>query len=288
MVGMEVCRDIASMRRVVQAARGLGRRIGFVPTMGALHRGHISLIEAAQRDAGFVLVSIFVNPTQFGPNEDYGRYPRDERGDLEKCRAAGAEAVFLPGVEEMYPGGARTTIHVSGLSETLCGRHRPGHFDGVATVVAKLFNIVRPDVAYFGRKDAQQLAIVRRMARDLDMGIEIVGCPIVREPDGLAMSSRNAYLAPEDRERATSIHGALLEGRRRILSGECDATSVRGAMMRVLSAGRPSTIDYVSVVDPETLAEVERVGGAVLLAIAAHFGTTRLIDNELVERAESQ
>ncbi len=282
---MEIARDITTTRQAVAAARTAGLRVGFVPTMGALHRAHLSLVEAARRDCGFVAVSIFVNPTQFGPNEDYEAYPRDEAGDLAKCRQAGVDLVFLPTVEVMYPPGSATTIHVAGLTDTLCGPHRPGHFDGVATVVAKLFNIVQPDVAYFGQKDAQQLAVIRQMVRDLDFPIEIVGCPTVREPDGLALSSRNAYLSPAQRQQATCLYRALCRARELIEAGEQNPDVVVRAMRLIVEQAGPADIDYISIVDPGTLAPVDRITGPVLIALAVRIGQTRLIDNLLVDPA---
>jgi len=254
--------------------------------MGALHAGHISLIEAARRDGTFVVVSIFVNPTQFGPNEDYTRYPRDEAGDLEKCRAAGADLVFIPTAEVMYASDAATTVHVARLTETLCGPCRPGHFDGVATVVTKLFNIVQPDRAYFGQKDAQQLAVIRRMTRDLNFPIEIVGCPTVREPDGLAMSSRNLLLSSDERRRAPALYRALCAARDRILRGERDSQVILAEMHGILATINPTRVDYVSIVDADSLQPVTRIDRPVLIALAVRLGATRLIDNVLVDPAE--
>ncbi len=275
-------REIPATRAAVAAARRRGRRIGFVPTMGALHAGHLSLVARARQDGTWPVVSIFVNPTQFGPNEDFDRYPRDAAGDLRLCEAAGVELVFMPERPVMYPTGAATTVHVSGLTETLCGPCRPGHFDGVATIVTKLFNIVQPDTAYFGEKDAQQLAVIRRMTRDLDLPIEIVGCPTVRESDGLAMSSRNSLLSADERRRALVLYQSLEEARRLIESGQRDPGVVAGAMRRIVEGGRPAAIDYISVVNPETMQPVERIVGPVLVALAVRIGTTRLIDNVTV------
>lgn len=282
---MQVLRDVPALRTAVAAARSAGRRIHFVPTMGALHTGHVSLIEAALRRSvpaalrPFVVVSIFVNPTQFGPNEDFNRYPRDEASDLEICRQAGVDAVFLPTVADMYPAGAVTTVHVARLTDTLCGRWRPGHFDGVATVVAKLFNLAQPDAAYFGEKDAQQLAVIRRMVRDLDFPIEIVGCPTVREPDGLALSSRNRYLSPDERARARALSAALRRAAELVASGVRDAATIQRDMEAIIAAARPTQIDYISIVDAETLQPIERMAAPALAAVAVRFGQTRLIDN---------
>lgn len=253
--------------------------------MGALHAGHLSLVEAARRDGSFVVVSIFVNPTQFGPGEDYERYPRDTAGDLQQCEAAGVALVFMPAVADMYRPEAATTVHVARLTETLCGPCRPGHFDGVATVVAKLFNIVQPDVAYFGQKDAQQLAVIRRMVRDLDWPIEIVGCPTVREPDGVAMSSRNAYLSPDERRRALVLIRALRDARGRIAGGERRARVVVEHMRRIVEESRPEHVDYVALVDPDDLQPVEQIERPVLAALAVRIGRTRLIDNVLIDPA---
>lgn len=280
---MHLARTIAEVRAAVAAARAAGRPIALVPTMGALHAGHVSLMRAAARDDAFVVVSIFVNPTQFGPDEDFARYPRDEAADLACCRAAGAHAVFLPRVTEMYLTGAATAVHVGGLTDALCGPHRPGHFDGVATVVAKLLIIVAPDRAYFGEKDFQQLAVVRRMTADLNLPVEVVGCPTVREPDGLAMSSRNAYLTAEQRRRAAGIHAALAAVRTGVARGERDTAALLAAAKAVLLREvRPDKIDYLSAVDAETLRDVARVARPTLFATALHLGPTRLIDSVVV------
>jgi pantoate--beta-alanine ligase len=280
---MKVTRDIAATRDAVRAARQSGRRIGFVPTMGALHRGHVSLIEAARNDGTWPVVSIFVNPTQFGPNEDYQKYPRPEADDLSHCELAGAELVFIPPAGEIYLPDAVTTVHLTKLTETLCGPFRSGHFDGVATVCAKLFNIVQPDVAYFGQKDAQQLAVIRRLVRDLNHPLEIVGCPTVREEDGLALSSRNRYLAPADRQQAACLYRALCQTRDRIQAGERSPKVLQDVVRRIIEGAGPARIDYIGFVDPETMQPVERIGGPVLVALAVHIGPARLIDNLVVE-----
>jgi len=273
---------IDQVRRAVREARGGGRKVGLVPTMGALHEGHASLIRAARGEAGCVVVSIFVNPTQFGPGEDLGRYPRPLEKDMAVCRREGVDVVFTPSAAEMYPDGFATGVRVAGLSEKMCGAFRPGHFDGVCTVVAKLFTIVRPDVAYFGEKDAQQLAIIRRMAADLDLPLEIRGCPLVREPDGLAMSSRNAYLSADERRRAPALSAALAEAKLALAAGERDAAKVAAAVRRRLEAAAGVEIQYVAVVDPDTLADLARIADKVLVAVAAKVGATRLIDNVLL------
>jgi pantoate--beta-alanine ligase len=273
---------IDQVRRAVREARGRGRKVGLVPTMGALHEGHASLIRAARGETGCLVVSIFVNPAQFGPGEDLSRYPRPVEKDMELCRREGVDVVFTPSAAEMYPDGFATRVGVAGLSEKMCGAFRPGHFDGVCTVVAKLFTIVQPDVAYFGEKDAQQLAIIRRMAADLNLPPEIHGCPIVREPDGLALSSRNAYLSADERRRALALSAALAEAKLALAAGERDAAKVAAAVRRRLEAAAGVEIQYVAVVDPDTLADLARIADKVLVAVAAKVGATRLIDNVLL------
>jgi len=259
---------------------------GFVPTMGYLHEGHLSLVRQARMDNDVVTVSIFVNPTQFGPNEDYDRYPRDEERDLSLLRDLDVDYVFIPKVEDMYPENYSTYVIVEDLTDVLCGARRPGHFKGVATIVAKLFNIVRPTKAYFGQKDAQQFRVLKRMARDLNFPMELVEMPIVREKDGLAMSSRNVYLSPEERQEALLIHQALLAGRKLIEAGEFDPEKVKSEMLAILSKGQRIKSDYVEIVDEETLYPIENLedttNGKVILAIAAFVGKARLIDNEIV------
>jgi len=280
---MAVCVErISEVRAGVRDARAKGVRVGFVPTMGALHAGHASLMRAARADGGFIVVSIFVNPTQFGPGEDMAKYPRPLAADLEVCRREGANLVFAPSAAEMYPAGFATTVHVAGLTEKMCGAFRPGHFDGVCTVVAKLLEIVRPDVAYFGEKDAQQLAVVRRMVADLNLPVEIRGCPLVREPDGLAMSSRNAYLSADERRRALVLSAALAEARDALRQGERAAGRIADQVRRRINAADGVNLEYVAIVDPDTLADLARVEGKVLVAVAAEVGNTRLIDNVLL------
>ena len=279
---MIVTERIGEVRAAVSAARARGNRIRFVPTMGALHEGHASLIRAARADGGLVAVSIFVNPTQFGPGEDLAKYPRPRERDLEVCRREGVDLVFMPTAGEMYPAGFATTVRVAGLGEKMCGDWRPGHFDGVSTVVAKLLGIVEPDTAYFGEKDAQQLAIVRRMAADLNMPVEIRGCPLVREADGLAMSSRNAYLAPAERRQALALSAALSDARQAIVAGERDAARVAAGVRQRLEAAQGVALEYVAAVDPDTLDDLDRIGTRVLVAVAARVGATRLIDNVLL------
>jgi pantoate--beta-alanine ligase len=279
---MVVAQRIPDVRREVAAARQRGRRVALVPTMGALHAGHASLLAAARANGGCVVASIFVNPTQFGPGEDFTKYPRPLDRDLAACAREGVDLVFTPTADEMYPSGFATTIRVTGMSEKMCGAFRPGHFDGVCTVVAKLLAIVRPDVAYFGEKDAQQLAIVRRMVADLDLPVEIRGCPLIREPDGLALSSRNAHLSPAERRQALALSAALAEAREALLAGERDGASLGARVRGRLAAAEGVDLQYVAVVDPDTLDDLARIGRQVLVAVAAKVGTTRLIDNVLL------
>ena len=280
---MEVAKTIESVRASVKTARGQGKRIGFVPTMGALHIGHVSLIEAAKQHANFVVVSIFVNPTQFGVGEDFEKYPRPLERDLEICREQGVDLVFAPTPAEMYPGENFTWVTVEKLTEPLCGQFRPGHFRGVATVCAKLFNIVQPDAAFFGQKDAQQAVVIKRMVADLNMPLEIVVCPTVREPDGLAMSSRNQYLSPSRRKDAAYIYKSLQKCRQMIDAGITDTGKIIAEMRKILSQVPAIKIEYVSIVDAETLQSVDRVAGKVLAAVAVRLGSARLIDNILMD-----
>jgi pantoate--beta-alanine ligase len=270
---------IAATRAAVTGARGTGKSIGLVPTMGALHRGHRALLEAARRETGFVVCSIFVNPTQFGPNEDFSRYPRTLPADLTICEEAGTDAVFFPSIAEMYPGGFATVVEVPALAQGLCARSRPTHFRGVCTVVLKLFNIVAPDIAYFGEKDAQQVRIIARMTRDLDLPLRIAPQPIVRESDGLALSSRNRYLDPDQRRQATVLQRALQEAGERIQAGERDAATVRDGMIATIATAPLAALDYAEVVDGESLQPLKTLAGPILLALAVKFGSTRLIDN---------
>ncbi len=270
---------IADVRAACDAARAAGGSVGFVPTMGFFHEGHRSLMRAARAANDLVVVSLFVNPTQFGPNEDLAAYPRDPAGDRAVTEAEGVDVLFTPTVDEMYPAGARTTVHVDGLTERLCGASRPGHFDGVTTVVAKLFSIVGPARAYFGRKDAQQLAVIRRMTTDLDLPVEVVGCPLVREVDGLALSSRNVYLDPDARQAATILSGALYMASEAVVRGQRDAGAVRELVVDTVAHAPLVRLDYVEVVDAATLEPVERIGPDTLVALAAFVGKARLIDN---------
>jgi len=281
-VTLSVATTIDEVRRAVAAARADGRRIGLVPTMGALHEGHASLIRAARTETGFVVVSVFVNPTQFGPHEDYQRYPRPFAQDLELCGREAVNLVFAPAPETVYPADYRTHVEVDGLQDGLCGASRPGHFRGVCTIVLKLFNIVRPDAAYFGQKDAQQVRIVQQMVQDLNVDVEVRVCPTVREPDGLALSSRNRYLDAEQRRQAVVLSHALEEAKGRILAGERDAEAVRRVLAERIAATAGATLDYAAVVSADTLQPPGRLHGRVLLALAVKFGATRLIDNVLL------
>jgi pantoate--beta-alanine ligase len=264
----------------LRAAIPDGRVVGFVPTMGFLHAGHLSLIDVARANgAEFIVVSIFVNPKQFGPSEDFARYPRNEAGDLEKLQAAGADVVFLPTVERMYPSDSATMVNVAGVAEPLEGDRRPGHFSGVATVVLKLFNIVQPDLAVFGRKDAQQCAVISRMVRDLDVPVRLVFAPTKREQDGLAMSSRNSYLSEDERKLAPALHRALRAGEEALTHGIRDVDAVEQLMRRMAEG---VAVDYLAVVDPETFRRPVDLHREVLLAGAVRVGKTRLIDNVLV------
>lgn len=273
-------RTVAETRAACDAARSHGLTVAFVPTMGALHEGHLSLAREGRKRASFVVCSIFVNPTQFGPNEDFGRYPRDLEGDVAKLGPL-VDLVFAPQVEEIYPAGERTRVRVDGLTAHLCGPHRPGHFEGVTTVVAKLFAVVGPCTAIFGKKDYQQLAVLRRMARDLLLPVDVVGYPIVREADGLAMSSRNAYLSPEERSRALALSRGLRATQRAFASGERRASVLR-ALAEAEVGEAATSIDYVTVADADSLEPFEgdvATPDRALVAIACRVGTTRLIDN---------
>lgn len=277
---MKVFSDGSAMRTWSRQLRAAGKSIGFVPTMGALHEGHLSLMRAAARENDAAAASIFVNPTQFAPHEDLDRYPRMLDRDLELAESAGIQAVFTPAPQTMYPPDFSTWITVEGVSQGLCGASRPHFFRGVATVVAKLFHIVDPDRAYFGRKDAQQCAVIRRMVRDLDMPIEITEMPIVREPDGLAMSSRNLYLTPEERKRALCLSRALFAALDRMRAGERNAATLIELVRQEMSE---VDIDYVSLVDADTMESVENIDRRVLLAVAANLPSARLIDNVIFD-----
>lgn len=284
---MEVIHTVEWMKQVSRQARAESRLTGLVPTMGALHAGHLSLIEAARRDASPVIASIFVNPKQFGPSEDYKKYPRDFEGDRKKLEEAGVDFLFAPSVEEIYPAGFRTSVNVEGFGDRLEGKIRPGHFRGVATVVLKLLEIVAPRFAYFGRKDAQQARIIRQMISDLALDSEIVVCPIVRESDGLALSSRNQYLSPAERKAATVLYRALSRARSAIEQGERDTMRMIAAMKQELAGEALASIDYVEIVDADSFEPIMRLTRTCLALLAVRFGATRLIDNMQVEIAES-
>ncbi len=276
---MIISDSVQEVRKVTANWKKRGFSVGLVPTMGYLHPGHISLIERARKENDMVVVSIFVNPIQFGPNEDLDKYPRDMAHDREVCEKAGAELIFAPQPSEMYPSENLAFVDIKGLSDGLCGAKRPGHFRGVCTVVSKLFNIVLPDRAYFGEKDAQQLAIIRRMVKDLNFGTVIVSCPIVREPDGLAMSSRNLYLSPEERKAALSISQSLGAAKELMRKGEKNAVKIREMIVAGISAEPLARIDYAEIVDSADLRPVQRIDKPVLAAVAVYIGKTRLIDN---------
>ena len=277
---------VEEMRAASRAARLGGLRVGLVPTMGALHEGHLSLVRAAQAQCEAVAVSIFVNPLQFGPNEDLAKYPRTFERDCQLLEQEDVDFLFAPSVEEMYPEKAITYVTVEGLSEKLCGRSRPGHFQGVTTVVAKLFHIVEPDLAFFGQKDAAQATIIRRMVRDLNFPVEIIVCPIVREVDGLAMSSRNAYLNPQERKSALVLYRALKEIQRKFEQSERNPARLIEAGKNVLTQESGVRLDYLEIVDPDTLDPVQKITSTALVAVAAFVGGTRLIDNIVLAGAQ--
>jgi len=279
---MKIWKTIEEMRSASSAARREGKRFGFVPTMGALHEGHLSLVRAAKAKSDVVAVSIFVNPLQFGPAEDLAKYPRSFERDRALLETEAVDILFAPQPEEMYPKGGVTYVTVEGLSEKLCGRSRPGHFRGVTTVVAKLFHIVEPDLAFFGQKDAAQATIIRRMVRDLNLPVEIIVCPIAREPDGLAMSSRNAYLNPQERKTALVLNRSLTETKNRFDQGERSAIALIAAGKQVLAQEPGARLDYFEIVDPATLDPLQELMSPALVAVAAFVGNTRLIDNILL------
>ncbi|AAD36154.1 pantoate--beta-alanine ligase [Thermotoga maritima MSB8] len=279
---MRIIETIEEMKKFSEEMREKKKTIGFVPTMGYLHEGHLSLVRRARAENDVVVVSIFVNPTQFGPNEDYERYPRDFERDRKLLEKENVDCIFHPSVEEMYPPDFSTYVEETKLSKHLCGRSRPGHFRGVCTVVTKLFNIVKPHRAYFGQKDAQQFRVLRRMVRDLNMDVEMIECPIVREPDGLAMSSRNVYLSPEERQQALSLYQSLKIAENLYLNGERDAEKIKEEMIKHLSRFDKVKIDYVEIVDEETLEPVEKIDRKVIVAVAAWVGNARLIDNTIL------
>lgn len=279
---MKTIRSITELRAALDAPRRAGRTIGLVPTMGALHEGHLSLIRRAREQCDVVVMSLFVNPSQFNEASDLAAYPRDEERDLALAERDGVDFVFAPGAEEMYPPGFATTVSVAGVTEPLEGEHRGrAHFDGVTTVVTKLLNIVGPEIAYFGQKDAQQAVVIRRLVSDLDLPVRVEVCPTAREPDGLAMSSRNVLLSPDQRSRAASLHRALITIQDAVAAGERDAIAARAQALAELSSP-DLELDYLEVVSPDNLAPLERLDGDALAVIAARIGTTRLIDNEVI------
>jgi len=280
---MEIIRTTAWMKEKAREARLEQRVIGMVPTMGALHQGHLALVERARKECAPVYASIFLNPKQFGPKEDLSKYPRPLEADVEKLTAAHVDGLFLPDAAEIYPPGFSTYVQVDGLSDRLEGKSRPGHFRGVATVVLKLLEIVQPHYAYFGRKDAQQVRIVQQMARDMNLNTEIVVCPIVREADGLAMSSRNTYLDAEDRRAATVLHRALRAAEKELTAGVRDSLELQRTMNKVLQSEPRARVDYADIVDAETFEPVVRVGRRCYALLAVYVGQTRLIDNMLIE-----
>ncbi len=277
---MEIITKPAKMTAWANEQAGAGKKIVLVPTMGFFHEGHLALMKKAQERADRVVVSLFVNPIQFGPNEDLDSYPRDFARDCELAQSVGVDVLFAPDVEAMYPDGAKTRVTVAGLTSGLCGAKRPGHFDGVTTVVAKLFNIVKPQVAVFGKKDFQQLAVIRKMVRDLNWDLEIVGQPIVREADGLAMSSRNKYLSPSQRKQALCLSAAIQLARKRVRQGMDDAEALVDELGDLICREKESEIDYISVVDKDSLAPVTKLQAGSVLALAVKIGKTRLIDND--------
>jgi len=283
---MKTLEALSELRTHLDGIRRAGKRIGLVPTMGAIHEGHRSLMRAARADCNEVVVTIFVNPTQFGPGEDFEKYPRPLDADLEACRQENVDTVFVPEVSEVYPTGDVTTVSVARLTDVLCGPIRPGHFVGVTTVVARLFNMVGPDAAYFGQKDAQQSVVIQRMVRDLHWPIRIVVCPTVREPDGLAISSRNAYLTPEQRQQACCLYAALTWVRQQIEAGQRDVKQLQAGMRKSIESAGPCSIDYIEIVDADELTPKVTAKGRCLIALAVRIGPARLIDNLVVDAGE--
>ena len=280
---MDIAKTIDSTRQLIKDARKADKTIGLVPTMGALHIGHISLIEAAKKQTDYVVVSIFVNPTQFGPAEDFDKYPQPFEQDTRICREHGVDLVFAPSVNEMYPSQNVTWVNIEKLTETLCGRSRPGHFKGVTAVCAKLFNIIQPDIALFGQKDAQQAVVIKRMVADLHMPLKIQVCPTVREDDGLAVSSRNKYLTPQERKDAPLLYESLQKAKQLIQAGTTDAEKIITEMKKILSRSEVLQPEYIEIVNAETLQPINPVIGPALIALAARLGSARLIDNILID-----
>ncbi len=280
---MRIIESVAEMQRLADTLRAGGERVALVPTMGYLHEGHLELVRAARKLATKTVISIFVNPAQFAPNEDFASYPRDLQRDLDRSTAEGTDVAFVPQTEEMYPEGFQTYVNVTEVTRNLCGRSRPIHFRGVATVVAKLFLAVKPHIAIFGEKDFQQLVTIKRMVKDMNMDITIVGYPTVREQDGLAMSSRNAYLTAEQRPAALRLNRSLKEAQKLVDAGERDAETILKAVNDYLTTGGGATVDYTKLCNPETIEDIERIDGPALLALAVWVGKTRLIDNRVLQ-----
>lgn len=284
---MELCHSIEEMRNQIKKWKKCGKKIGFVPTMGYLHQGHMSLVERAKKENDIVVLSIFVNPMQFGPDEDFFAYPRDMKQDKILCETYQVDAIFCPQAEEMYEKGYSCFVDMNTLTQGLCGKSRPGHFRGVQTIVLKLFHIIEPDQAYFGQKDAQQLIVIRKMVKDLNLDIRIVGCPIVREEDGLAISSRNTYLSVEERKAALILSESLAKAKKQMEEGELDAITLKEEIRKKIKSEPLAVIDYVEIVDTNTLSSITRLNGNILIAIAVWIGKTRLIDNIMVKIEET-
>lgn len=280
---MRIIETVADMKAVIKSQKQSGKSIGLVPTMGYLHQGHISLVKHSTAENDFTVVSIFVNPTQFGPNEDFDKYPRDLEKDLKLAQQAGVDIIFAPSVKEMYPESYKTYVAVEGITEVMCGKSRPGHFRGVTTVVTKLFNIITPTKAYFGQKDAQQVAVIKQMVKDLNMNLEIITCPIIREADGLAMSSRNVYLNSEERKAALILSQSLLNAQKLVDSGERSKEKLYKSIFEQISSESLANIEYIEIVDADTLENVNNIEKRALVALAVRFGNTRLIDNIILE-----
>ena len=280
---MKICRSIEEIKSFIRLAKSAGNTIGLVPTMGCFHQGHLSLMRLARQECQLVVVSLFVNPTQFGPGEDLLAYPRDFERDVDMASQEGVDVIFAPEPGEMYPPGYQTYVEVGEIANPLCGRSRPGHFRGVATVVNKLFNLVEPDRAYFGQKDAQQVMVITQMVKDLNMNVKIVNAPIVREDDGLAMSSRNVYLSPGERKAATVLSRSLQDAEQAVNNGETDALALRKQITEKINTESMADIDYVEILSIPDLEPIQVLRGQVLIALAVRFGKTRLIDNTIVE-----
>jgi pantoate--beta-alanine ligase len=278
-MGTKLIKSIQEMKEIVKNLKSKGKSIGFVPTMGYLHEGHKSLLECSKKDNDITILSVFVNPIQFGENEDFDKYPRDINRDLEIANSVGVDYLFNPDYKEMYPEGYSTYVVMESLVDKLCGAYRPGHFKGVLTIVNKLFNIVKPDRAYFGKKDYQQYKVIQKMVKDLNMDVEVIGCPLIREKDGLAMSSRNKYLSPEERKSALSLSKALFEAKKRFEEGETNPDKLKELIKNIINSYPNTKIQYVEIVDSETLESKEKVEKGDVIALAVFVGSTRLIDN---------